>query len=89
MAFLATALIPIAIIGFFSLRHTTQSLTETILNSRTQSIRTRAQQIETFLRGAEYDIDFLSNIPAIQGVLRAVDNRAPKNGNRQTVGSML
>ena len=74
VAFLATALIPIAIIGLFSLRHTTQSLTETILDSRENSLHTRAQQIETFLRSAEQDIDFLSNIPAIHGVLRALDN---------------
>lgn len=46
VAFLATALIPIAIIGLFSLRHTTQSLTETILDSRENSLHTRASRLK-------------------------------------------
>src|SRR5262245_9997844 len=80
LAFLATVLIPIAVLGVFCLQHNTRSLTNIIMDTGLRDLQTRAEKIELFFTRVTQDTLLLSKISSVQGIVRA---RANQGWDRQ------
>jgi methyl-accepting chemotaxis protein len=84
LALLATTAIPLLLLGFFSVWHTTKSLASTLLQAGRNDLRTRKAQMEAFFTSVTQDTLFLSKVSPVQGIIRAQANNGQDQQTQST-----
>ena len=71
MLFLSLSIIPLLLLGTYTVISSTKELEKQAINSFVHDISLRVEKVKFFLRGTESDLLFLSEAPPIQGIIRA------------------
>ncbi|HEY9706509.1 MAG TPA: cache domain-containing protein, partial [Allocoleopsis sp.] len=66
---------PVLIVGGYNVIISTQSLTNLVTEQMSDQVTNNAEKISIFLAGGQSDILYLSEVPPIQGIVRARDNK--------------
>jgi methyl-accepting chemotaxis protein len=70
-----STLIPVSILGWYSISSSTQALNDLVVNQMNERAINSSEKISTFLETIGGDVLFLSDVPPVQGIIRARDNR--------------
>lgn len=71
MLFLSLSIVPLFLLGTYTVISSTKELEKQAINSFVHDIYLRVEKIKVFLRGTESDLLFLSEAPPLQGIIRA------------------
>ncbi|MBP0016028.1 MAG: methyl-accepting chemotaxis protein [Cyanobacteria bacterium SBLK] len=66
--------IPVLIVGIYGLYSSTNALARVAILQEQNWVAERKEKVKTFLEGIQNDIFFLSDVPPIQGIIRAEEN---------------
>lgn len=70
-----STIIPVSIIGGYSISSSTQALNDLVVNQMNDRAINSSEKISTFLETIGGDVLFLSDVPPVQGIIRARENR--------------
>ena len=77
--------IPVLIVGLYGLYASTNALAKVAILQEQNRVAERKEKVTTFLEGIQNDVLFLSNVPPIQGIIRAEANEGIDPQNNSTL----
>lgn len=66
--------VPVLVVGVYGLYSSTNALSKVAILQEQSRAAERKEKVTTFLEGIQNDVLFLSNVPPIQGIIRAEEN---------------
>ncbi len=72
---LVSTLLPVLIVGLYSISSSTNTITHLSLQQIEQKTTDSAQKVVTFLENISQDVSYLTKTPPVQGIVRARENR--------------
>ncbi|OCR00590.1 hypothetical protein BCD67_11455 [Oscillatoriales cyanobacterium USR001] len=70
-----STLLPVSIVGWYSISSSTKALNDLVTNQMNERAANNSEKIVTFLDNIGGDVLFLTDVPPVQGIVRARENR--------------